>query len=87
MSIPTPLRSYVNHRSEVQVSGATVGQVIQSLLAQFPSLRPHLTNSTGELRPFVNLFLGEVNIKDLDGLDTPLRSDEVIRLVPAIAGG
>jgi molybdopterin converting factor small subunit len=87
LSIPTPLRSYVNNQSEVQVSGATVGQVIQSLLAQFPTLRPHLTNSIGELRPFVNLFLGEVNIKDLDGLDTPLRPDEVIRLVPAIAGG
>jgi molybdopterin converting factor small subunit len=87
LKIPAPLRSYSNGQAEVPVSGVTVEQAVQSLLAQIPSLRPHLTNSAGQLRPFVNLFLGEDNIKDLKGLDTPLGPDDILRLVPSVAGG
>ena len=87
LKIPTPLRSYTNGQTEVPVSGTTVEQAIQSLMTQFPPLRPHLTNSAGQLRPFVNLFLGEDNIKDLKGLDTPLGLDDILRLVPSVAGG
>ncbi|MBE3068460.1 MAG: MoaD/ThiS family protein [Chloroflexi bacterium] len=87
LKIPTPLRSYINGQTEVPVSGTTVEQAMQSLMTQFPSLRPHLTNSAGQLRPFVNLFLGEDNIKDLKGLDTPLGPDDILHLIPSVAGG
>jgi len=87
LKIPSPLRSYINGLTEVPVSGTTVEQALQSLLTQFPSLRPHLTNSSGQLRPFVNLFLGEDNIKDLKGLDTRLGPDDILLLVPSVAGG
>lgn len=87
LKIPTPLRSYLNGQTEVPVSGTTVEQAMQSLMTQYPPLRPHLTNSAGQLRPFVNLFLGEENIKDLKGLDTPLGPDDILRLVPSVAGG
>ena len=85
--IPTPLRPYVNGQGEVPVQGRTVAQAMQDLVTQFPSLRPHLYNSEGQLRPFVNLFLGGQNVKDLQGLDTPLRPDDILNLVPSIAGG
>ncbi len=85
--IPAPLRSYVNGQAEVLVSGVNVGEVVESLLVQFPAMRPHLTNSRAELRPFVNLFLGKMNIRDLQGLDTPLSKDDILMLVPSIAGG
>jgi molybdopterin converting factor small subunit len=85
--IPTPLRSYVNGQGEVAVSGASVGEALESLLAQFPSLRPHLYNSESQLRPFVNLFLGETNIRELQGLATPLAAGDKLILIPSIAGG
>jgi len=52
-----------------------------------PSLRQHLYNSSGQLRPFVNLFLNEDNIKDLQGLETPLQEGDRLMLIPSIAGG
>jgi molybdopterin converting factor small subunit len=87
LRMPAPLRSYVNGLAEVPVRGATVGVAIGNLLEQFPVMRPHLADPTGTLRPFVNLFLGTNNIKDLQGLDTPLDPDDVLTLVPSIAGG
>ncbi len=60
---------------------------MQSLVAQHPALQPHLYNSQGTLRPFVNLFLGSENIRDLQGLDTPLAENDRILLIPSIAGG
>ena len=87
LRIPTPLRSYTGGLTEVPVNGETVAQVMQDLVTQHPSLQPHLYNSAGSLRPFVNLFVGENNIKDLQGLETPLQSDDRVLLIPSIAGG
>jgi molybdopterin converting factor small subunit len=87
LKMPAPLRSYVNGLTEVPVSGANVGEAMESLLARFPAMRPHLTDHEGKLRPFVNLFLAAQNIKDLQGLDTPLGPEDILNLVPSIAGG
>ncbi len=85
--IPSPLRSYTNGHSEVNVDGRNVSQAVEDLVKQFPSLQPHLFNPQGELRPFVNLFLNEENIKDLQSLDTPLEDSDRLLLIPSIAGG
>jgi adenylyltransferase/sulfurtransferase len=85
--IPTPLRSYVNGLSEIPVQGQTVAAAMENLLTQYPAMRPHLTNTNGQLRPFVNLFLGESNVRDLQGLETPLKEDDKLLLIPSIAGG
>lgn len=85
--IPTPLRTYANGQSEVSVRGQTVGDAIENLMAQYPSLRPNLTNGDGKLRPFVNLYLGENNVHDLQGLETPLKEGDKLVLIPSIAGG
>ncbi len=87
LKIPTPLRSYTNGKAEVTVQGANVGEAMSHLVQQFPSLKPHLYNGDSRLRPFVNLFIGEDNIKDLQGLETPLLEDSFLRLIPSIAGG
>jgi molybdopterin converting factor small subunit len=87
LKMPTPLRSYVNGQTDITVSGVTVGEAVESLLAQFPAMRPHLTSTEGKLRPWVNLFLDGSNVKDLQGLDTPLGSDDKLLLVPSVAGG
>ena len=87
LKIPTPLRSYTNGQVEVTLSGSNVSEVMGQLVEKYPTLKPHLYNGDGQLRPFVNLFVGENNINDLQGLDTPLENNTRMILIPSIAGG
>jgi len=87
LRIPTPLRTYTGGQVEVHVGGGSVGEAMEKLVQDYPPLRPHLYNGDGKLRPFVNLFVGEHNIKDLAGLETPVTDATRILLVPSIAGG
>lgn len=87
LKIPTPLRYYTDGQAEVPVRGETVDQAMGNLVEQFPALKPHLYSPEGKLRAFVNLFVGENNIKDLQGLETPLAPEAQVRLIPSIAGG
>lgn len=87
LRIPTPLRAYTSGKSEVNVSGTKISEALADLTHQYPALKPHLFNDGGELRPFVNLFVGENNIKDLQGVDTPIKDGDRIMLIPSIAGG
>jgi sulfur-carrier protein len=87
LKIPTPLRGYTAGQVEVTVEGRTVGDAMEQLVQKYPALRPHLYNGDGQLRPFVNLFVGRDNIRDLQGLATPLDAQARLLLVPSIAGG
>jgi len=87
LRIPTPLRSYTNGQSEVNVSGSKISEALNDLTTQYPTIKPHIFHENGELRPFVNLFVGENNIKDLQGVDTQIKDGEKIMLIPSIAGG
>ena len=87
LKIPTPLRQYTNSQAEVTVNGSTVAAAMQNLVEQFPALEQHLYNGDGQMRAFVNLFLGEDNTRDLQGLETPLSEGDTLRLIPSIAGG
>ncbi len=86
IKIPTPLRPYTGDQAQIAVSGATVGDAINDLVTQYPELRTHLYNGS-ELRNFVNIFLGEEDVRFLDGLDTPIEADASLRIIPSIAGG
>ncbi len=85
--IPTALRGFVDRRSEVKVSGNTVGETVRALAAAYPDLKHQIYADENNLRGFINVFLDGVNIKKLNGLDTPVRDGGTIMLVPAIAGG
>jgi MoaD family protein len=85
--IPTPLRTYTQGEKEIQVQGRNVGELMDNFTEQYPELRPHLFNGDGELRAFVNLFLNEENVRDLQGVETPLQEDDRLMLVPSVAGG
>ncbi len=87
LKIPTPLRSYTDGKAEVHVAGDNVAEAMHDLVKQYPTLKPHLFNGDGRLRPFVNLFVGENNVNDLQGLETPLDEDARVMLIPSIAGG
>jgi len=87
LHIPTPLRSFTNGLGEVPISGNTVSEAMQDLVFQYPELKQQLFNDQGSLRPFVNLLLGENNVRDLAELDTPLQMSDELLLIPSVAGG
>ncbi len=86
IKIPTPLRSYTGGNAEVNVSGATVSAILSDLTTQFPDLRPHLYNGD-ELRNFVNIFIGDEDVRFRSGLDTEVEPGDKLRIIPSIAGG
>ena len=86
IKIPTPLRPFTENQAQVDVKGETVGEALTDLVSQFPDLKPHLYNGT-ELRNFVNVFLGEDDIRFLDGLNTEIDTGTNLRIIPSIAGG
>jgi len=87
LRIPTPLRTYTAGQSDVTVNGSSVSEALGDLTKQFPTIRPHIFNDGGELRPFVNLYVGEHNIRDLQGVNTPIKESDKLLLIPSIAGG
>lgn len=84
--IPTPLRSYTGGAADVAVEGETVGQALEQLRLH-DGLLAQVLDDQGEVRRFVNVYLGDRNIDSLDGLATRLEDDAVIAIVPAVAGG
>lgn len=87
IEIPTPLRPYANNQSTIAVSGTTVKEVLTDLLTQYPDLEKHLKDRKGNLRSFVNIYLGDEDIRSLDGEDTEVESDDQLTIIPSIAGG
>ena len=85
--IPTPLRKYTQGQEAVTVSAPTVGALIDALEAQHPGLRERILDDKGAVRRFVNLFVGEDDIRYLKQLETPLEEGTEVSIVPAIAGG
>jgi molybdopterin converting factor small subunit len=86
IKIPTPLRAYTGGESQINVEGATIGSALDSLVTQYPDLKPHLFNGD-ELRNFVNIFLGDEDVRFLDGLATEISAGDNLRIIPSIAGG
>ncbi len=84
--IPTPLRTLTGGEEQVQADGSTVQQVIDNLEKRHPGLRDRLLDEKG-VRRFVNIYVGDEDIRFLDGLATALKGGEEVSIVPAIAGG
>jgi molybdopterin synthase sulfur carrier subunit len=85
--IPTPLRKFTNNTARLQVNGGTVGDNIRELTTNFPELKRHLLDDKGQIRSFVNIFVGDEDIRDLQQDQTLVKEDTVVSIIPAIAGG
>ena len=85
--IPYALRAFTGRSAEVEVEGSTAGAVIKALADVHPDLKAHLFTDDGQVRDFINLFVGGVNINTLQKLDTPVPDNGEVMVVPAIAGG
>ena len=84
--IPTPLRAFTGGAADIEAAGGTVGEALANLVEQHPELRAHLFNDD-ELRSFVNIFIGDEDIRFLQGLETEIEATENLRIIPSIAGG
>ena len=87
LKIPTPLRPYAGNQGTFNLPGETVAEILEGVVDEHPMLEKHLFADDGSLRPFVNLFLGEENVNQLEGLETPLKEEDTILIIPSIAGG
>ncbi|MGC4088477.1 MAG: MoaD/ThiS family protein [Polyangiaceae bacterium] len=84
--IPTPLRTLTKGEEQVQAAGDTVRAVLEALEKDNPGIKDRLLDEKG-VRRFVNIYVGDEDIRFLDGLDTQLKSTDEVSIVPAIAGG
>jgi molybdopterin converting factor small subunit len=87
LRIPTPLRPYASGQSEIQVQSDTVGGALDELTTLHPALKKHLFTEDGELRTYVNLFLNDEDIRQMQGVNTELKSSDRLMIIPSIAGG
>jgi adenylyltransferase/sulfurtransferase len=85
--IPTPLRQYAGKQDSVELSGATVGEVLDALTTRHPDLRKQLYNDEGKLRSFVNVYLNDEDIRYLQKDATAVKEGDTVSIVPSIAGG
>ncbi|MBC9812785.1 molybdopterin-synthase adenylyltransferase MoeB [Crocinitomicaceae bacterium CZZ-1] len=85
--IPTPLRKFINHEPRVDVQATTVKEAINALSVNFPELKKNLLDDNGKIRGFVNLFVGDEDIRNLQQENTVLATNSVLSIIPAIAGG
>jgi len=85
--IPTTLRPMAGGKSEVQVQGSTLAEVLAALDDAHPGFRDRLFDEEGQLRRFVNVFVADDDVRFLQGLDTPVPDGETVAIIPAVAGG
>ncbi|PWC80759.1 thiamine biosynthesis protein ThiS [Azospirillum sp. TSH100] len=85
--VPTPLRGFVGGRDQVTVPGATVREALSALTAGQDAFRDRLFTAEGDLRRFVNVYLGRDDVRRLGGLEAALPAGATLTLMVALAGG
>jgi molybdopterin synthase sulfur carrier subunit len=87
VKLPTQLRATVGGASSVEANGTTVAEVLDGVYEQHPELRERIADAGGELRRFVNVYVGGEDIRFLEGLATPVGDNGEVQILPAVAGG
>ncbi len=85
--IPTILRTYTNGESEVQADGGTVAEVLDSLDASYPGIKGRILDDEGAIRRFVNVYVGNDDVRFLEALATGTPEGAQVSVIPAVAGG
>lgn len=85
--LPTALRSFAGNEAKVPVEAPTVGAALDAVVAKHPALKKHLYEDDGKLRSFVNVYVGERDVRELDGMGTSVKDGDTLLIVPSVAGG
>ncbi len=81
------LRSHAGGQSIVSVDGATIGEVLAKLVAEFPGMSGQVLQDDGTLHKFVNIYVNDDDVRYLKGVDTPVLDGAEVSILPAVAGG
>jgi sulfur-carrier protein len=85
--VPTILRTYTGGDSEVAAEGATLGDVLEDLDRRYSGIKARILDDQGELRRFVNVYVGNDDVRFLEGLATATPDGAQVSVIPAVAGG
>jgi molybdopterin synthase sulfur carrier subunit len=85
--IPTILRSYTSGESEVKAEGGTLREVIADLDANYSGIAGRILDDDGKIRRFVNVYVGDEDVRFAQGLDTATPTGVQVSVIPAVAGG
>jgi molybdopterin converting factor small subunit len=85
--LPTVLRQHAGGQSSIHANGSTLGEVFEDAVRQFPLLAGQLVTAEGKLHRFVNVYRNDEDVRYLENLDTKVSDDDVISVLPAVAGG
>ena len=85
--IPTPLRKFTNNTAKLNIQANSVSEMIQSLTTDFPDLKKHLLDANGKVPSFINIFVDDDDIRNLQQEQTVVKENTTVSIVPAIAGG
>lgn len=85
--VPTILRTYTKDEAHVTAEGDTVQAVLSDLEAKYPGIRARIVDDSGKIRRFVNVYVGDEDVRFAQGLDTPTASGTQVSIIPAVAGG
>ena len=81
------MKYYVDNQTEFLVSASSIQELIEKTIEQYPSVRFHLVDADGSLRRHFNIFVNGTHIRDLNGMETPLKEDDKVVLMASAAGG
>jgi molybdopterin converting factor small subunit len=87
LRIPTVLRPALGGATTMNVEGDTIGDVLAKLSANYPAVKSQLLNPDGTLHRFLNVYINDDDVRYLGGVDAPVKNDDEITLLPAVAGG
>lgn len=87
LHVPGPLRAYCAGAAELAIPAATVRAVLEMLERKEARLYRNVCDETGAVRPHLNVFVNADHMRDLNGIDTPLASGDVVTILPAVSGG
>ncbi len=87
IAIPTALRQYAGGSATIQAEAGTAGDILAQLVEKHPALGKQLYSEQGQLRSFVNIYVGDEDIRYLQGIETLVPDGETVSIIPAIAGG
>jgi molybdopterin converting factor small subunit len=85
--IPTPLRKFTNNTARLSIQANSVAEIVQKLTMDFPDLKKHLLDANGKIPSFINIFVNDDDIRNLQQEQTVVKENTTVSIVPAIAGG
>jgi molybdopterin converting factor small subunit len=85
--IPTILRSYTGGAKEVDADGATLAELLEALDTAHPGIKNRVVDESGSLRRFVNIYVGDEDVRFVGGLEAPVADGAKVSIIPAVAGG